>query len=337
MFQSIHLLPLYDPKESQKLQERWETSGGKKDEEYVIDQIKKGAGENFLQWDFEQGKFSVLKHDRDLRGLTLWKLDVDFPLADNFKAIDFDFSTWWHSKFTRGSLHFSLSFAKVYNCEFHSSMFRFFKAYGTTFEKCKFVDCDFIEHSSFLNCEFIDCEFRNLFFLDRPFQDCSFDSNTHFIGNLENSKPHHSSNSSMVLDLKQLPEMYKSIKEAFLAGGVITQYRRYYFLQRQAERKNCLGWAKGSLWIQEVLTGYGVLILRPVWASIMIIILFAMIYSCDQHATQPFLMSFAAFFTMGDVPQSTPFNWLFVLEGALGIGVFALYITILANLWFSDR
>jgi hypothetical protein len=42
----------------------------------------------------------------------------------------------------------SIAFARVYNCEFRRCIFSFNHSYGTTFEKCRFVECEFVERTT---------------------------------------------------------------------------------------------------------------------------------------------------------------------------------------------
>ncbi|MFZ2202566.1 MAG: hypothetical protein WAV56_04205, partial [Microgenomates group bacterium] len=307
MFQPIHLLPLYEPKERDRLQDRWNTTQGQKDKEHITELIKRGAGEDFLQGDFENDRLPTLKDDHDLSGIDIWSLEIDFPKHDNFEAIDFSYSKWWHSKFKGGLFYVYLNFARVYNCEFRNSTFYFFEAYGTTFEKCKFINCDFIEHSHFSNCEFLDCEFKGPFFTEKPFQDCLFDNSTHIFGNIENAKIQNTESSSFTLELKAIPEIFKSIKNAYLSGEVHNNYRKYYFLQKQAERKNSTTITeKLYLYLKEAITGYGIKPQNTLVTTAIVVLIFAVIFAFDKQATMnPILTSMSAFATVGSLPSTS--------------------------------
>lgn len=340
MFQPVQLLPLYNPEKGKTLQDRWNTREGERDKQLLLKLINEGAGEDFLQGDFQSGRFSILEDEGDLRGLELWSLDITFPKNDTFEGIiDFSYSKWWHSKFKNGLFACSLLFARIYNCEFKNCTFYMFYSYGTTFEKCKFIDCDFIQSSSFANCRFIDCEFAAPFIENRPFQDCLFDSSTKISDNFEKLKIHNSPSSSIKLESKEVPEIYKSIKDAYLAGEAFREYRKYFFLQKHFERnnsENILG--KLSALLQEFSTGYGVKPENTILLTIVVLLFFAFLFAFDTNSTSsPLLLSLAAFATVGNIPENSPFNYLFVVEGFLGIGFFALLITTLANIWFSEK
>jgi Pentapeptide repeats (8 copies) len=115
-FQRIDLLPRYDPAARNKVQSRWEHDDGRSLCERVIEKIRKGAGEDFLQWDFEQGRLGFLEDYWDLAGIQLSNEDITFPTGDNFENIDFSYAKFWHCVFVNATFpqtHFS--FAKLYN------------------------------------------------------------------------------------------------------------------------------------------------------------------------------------------------------------------------------
>ena len=117
MFQPIHILNT-NTEELKKYQERWQTDKGRKIQEYIVKKIKVGAGEDFLQYDYEVGKLPILENEWDLKGIQIWKLDITFPKNDTFEAIDFSYSRFWHSKFKNAAFvgGGGGSFARIYNC-----------------------------------------------------------------------------------------------------------------------------------------------------------------------------------------------------------------------------
>lgn len=114
----------------------------------------------------------------DLKGLDIFQEQFDFSGGDTFEAIDFSFAEFWHSRFSNAVFNCSIAFARVYNCEFRRCIFSFNHSYGTTFEKCRFVECEFVENNTFTNCSFREVTFENCFMPTRVFFDCSFDQLT---------------------------------------------------------------------------------------------------------------------------------------------------------------
>ena len=127
MFTPIHLLPKprnpdYDDIPSYK--ERWEKGVGEECYKKVIKMIREGAGEDFLQSAFEARELQVMSDYQDLKGIKIWKEDIDFPSGDSFEGIDFSYSEFWHSKFNNAVFGSTYSaFSKVYNFEFKNCLF----------------------------------------------------------------------------------------------------------------------------------------------------------------------------------------------------------------------
>jgi hypothetical protein len=95
-FQRIDLLPRYDPKSASRSRNRWETAEGRIIGERVLELIRKGGGEDFLQWDFENGRLGLLESQWDLAGFDLTSETIFFPEGDSFEAMDFSYARFWH-------------------------------------------------------------------------------------------------------------------------------------------------------------------------------------------------------------------------------------------------
>ncbi|MGH6666150.1 MAG: pentapeptide repeat-containing protein [Pseudolabrys sp.] len=266
-FQRIDLLPRYDPAARNKARSRWEDEEGRSLSETITEKIRKGAGEDFLQWDFEEGTLGFLEDYWDLAGIQLFNEEITFPTGDNFENIDFSYARFWHCIFidaTFPQTHFA--FTRLYNVEFKNCLFSFASFYGATFEKCKFIDCDFVEENGFENCEILDTRFDNCFFNKNKFTDCKFDEGVvfHFkkqpqvFGLLAQT----ASGFKESLEKSSISGIYRGIKDGFLAGGIYNKSRDYVFRQHQAYTRfnqiGRLGRAKAYSW--ELIAGYG---LRP--------------------------------------------------------------------------
>jgi hypothetical protein len=340
MFQPINSLPLYNPKTKHDLKKRWDTQQGLADYAKILAIIKNSTEDVFISKMLQEYKFKTMEYYGDFRGLDFWTKQITSPQNFIFgEAINYSYARWIDSIFTRVDFGCNLSFSHLQNCSFKNCSFKYFDCYGAIFEACHFQNCDFLKTTSFVNCKFIGCKFENPFIDTILFIDCSFDNTTTFSKNLENIRANDHYNESPVFHQRELPEIFKSIKNGYLAGDVYKQYRKYYFLQKKFERIFCKSLSEKAVSLtQEIITGYGVRPQNIFVVSMVTVALFSWFYTMDSHTTlNPWLMSFSAFTTIGNIPLTFPFDFLFVLEGILGIGFGALFITVLANIWFSEK
>jgi hypothetical protein len=86
-FSRIDLLPLYNGAARMKSRERWENDDGRDLHEYILGKIREGAGEDFLQWDFENGRLGFLKNYWDLAGIEISGENITFPTGITLKTL----------------------------------------------------------------------------------------------------------------------------------------------------------------------------------------------------------------------------------------------------------
>lgn len=333
MFTSIEQLNLYDPDDKILLQARWKTPEGEKDKERVCALITEGAGKHFLD-----SELTITDDSLDLKGIDIWKLDVEFPARDNFRGIDFSYSEWWHSHWKGATFsNTAVDFSRLYNITFDKCLFGFSHWYGTRFEKVVFKNCDFVERESFRNCEFLDCKFENCFFSREIFYDCKFDVRT-YISPLQKEP---TSKFQVALADTNISELLKGIKDAYLSGEVYQQYRNYFFKQKQAETRHLKqGLDKILSYSNELLTGYGVKPLRPVITSLLVITTFSFFFTCLEGIplSEALLLSMASFASVGSGDGVSNFTSFFInLEAITGIALFALFVTVLSNVAFAEK
>lgn len=353
MFYPIYQLQGYDQKEHERVRERWDDPTNKKAKDLVLELIRKGGGEDFLQWDFEQGSLKgLLDNDRDLKGIPIFGENIEFPTADNFEAIDFSYSQFHHSTFKNCCLYASFRFAKIYNCRFISCIFRFAYWHGCTIENSAFQDCDFIEYNRFINCDFVNCQFPNYSTSGLLFSDCRFDLNTKIDNPKSKMITREDKESSF--NRMQLCDYYKSIYEAYHVGNAPNLTRDYKYLSRKYGTKylskNWLWWFKDKLLI-ELLTGYGLKPIRPLLGGLTTIVVFSFIFGLHRVAItiESFLkeighvfleglrFSASAFTALGGASElAVPYNYLLLLEYCLGVIFFGLFVTVLSNVWFTE-
>jgi len=344
MFTPTHLLPRYDPSEAAKYQDRWDASEGQKIKEIVLEKIRKGAGEDFLQWDFEKGTLGFIENQWDLRGLQVFKEKIKFPHEDNFESIDFSFGSFYHSQFTNAHFQALFNFVKIYNCTFIDCDFYFNSFYGCRIEKTKFINCCFIENNSITNCVFSDVEMKSCFYPKNVFVDCKFDENTLFDKPLE--KKLRPSRQELAFDNKQYSEIYKSVKEAYAVGGATRKSRSYFYAQKQAEtRFNSRNfWEKMGGFVIENIAGYGI---KP-WRALETLFLFSTVGFCLFYfwgkvaVSKSIMLTAGAIFTFGAFTDELKrlgicFQLLYIFLSFSGIAFTALFITSVANIWFSER
>lgn len=333
MFRPIHLLQQFNTKDKEEYQERWNRQDGRAEAGEITNLINAGAGKHFLDG------FNIPEDFLDLKGFKFWQLDIDFPDdRDHFIGINFSYSEFWHSRFNSAVFsNIDVAFAKIYNCKFENCFFSFTDWYGTRFERVKFKKSDFLEKNSFNNCEFMDCEFDEIFIQRNIFHDCFFNSST-TIPLLAQRSYVEFSNGQIILDNKELPEIYKGIKNAYLAGEVFDKYRKYFFNQKRSETRHLKSGLKklGGYFIEN-LTGYGIRPTTVLSFMFLIILVFFFCFLTKYSFSESAILSAGAFATVGDIPVAHPYDYLYILESALGIGFFSLLITVLANIWFSEK
>jgi hypothetical protein len=349
-FHRIDLLPRYDLDERRKARSRWETEEGRALQEKIINLIRKGAGEDFLQSHFECGTLGFLEDQWDLEGIQLFSENIVFPTADTFEAIDFSHAQFWHCVFTNATFiqtHFG--FTKFYNVEFRNCLFTFAHFYGATLEGCKFIDCDFAEENGFSNCEILGTEFENCFFSKGKFFDCKFDEQVAFQVNRQPQTrgllSQTSSGFQCPFERNNISGIYRGIKEGFVAGQIYGKARKYSFLQHQAyTRFNRVGIVeKATAYCWELLSGYG---LKPGRVLICLISLFSIVFvwfALQLGSVQDSLIfTSGAFLTFGARSEllqklSLANHIVYIVSAFAGVALIALFITVMANVLLKDN
>lgn len=341
MFTPIHLLPQFSGKDRAKYEDRWHTQEGQELEKKILAMIHEGAGEDFLQWEFEHGRLGFLEDMWDLKGLTIFDQQFKFPGGDTFEAINFSYARFYHSKFENAVFNCRINFARIFNCEFVNCVFTFNGCYASEFENCRFTNCEFFEHNSFTNCLFKNVAFRDCFIPDRIFFDCNFDERT-AIGE-PMTTPVRMKPSGLKLENKERAGIYKGIQEAFAAGEVVSKAQAYYFKQRQCvTRFNTTGMrAKLGGYFLEYLTGYGVKPIRVLLAMFGVLFAVTLGFSLKVGFADAVLLVAGAFFTFGaksEILNGLSVGWkiLYVATSFLGIALTALFITVLASKWLRE-
>jgi uncharacterized protein YjbI with pentapeptide repeats len=342
MFTPTHLLPSYDNKDHNKYTKRWQEPLGLEIRQKILSMIRDGAGEDFLQWDFEKGNLPILESQWDLKGIDIHGEDIQFPETDSFEAIDFSFAEFFNSIFTRACFSSAyFSFSRIYGCEFKNCIFGYTNFYACKFENVKFINCDFIERNRMTTCDFQNVSFENCYYSERLFFDCRFDSNA--VAN----DPISTANlmrKNYILEKSKYAEIVKGVQECYVAGEVTSQARNYLYKKRRyLTFYNTKKWSDKSVGLfLQLIAGYGVKPSRVLITMSLTFFVFSCIFMTRYGFSEGLLLSAGAFFTFGantnHLQQDQLLYVLFyILESFLGISLMALLVTVLASYWFQER
>ena len=224
--------------------------------------------------------------------------------------------------------------------EFRNCVFAFAHFYGARLEKCKFIDCDFVESNGFSNCDFTDTVFQDCHFNENKFVDCKFNENTRITEIIRKAR-----NFQAELSNRDLTVVYRGIKEAYVSGGLPKQARRYQLLQNRAYTKHNLafGFEKIRSLIWGAIAGYGLLPSR-VLISLLSVFLASFAWFCYRlgDVAHALIFTSGALFTFGAkadlLDQLSIWDYaLYILTSFAGISLSALFVTVMASVLLRDR
>jgi hypothetical protein len=280
MYIPILELNLFNASEMKYVTSRWKTSEGEVHYDYILEKIRDGGGENFLQGEFQNGMFDdFLADEYDLRGFRFWKEEIDFPRGDNIYALDLSYAKFWHSIFRDASWNASHCFDKFHNCKFINCQFHNTDFFGCSFENCCFENCDFIQHNIFENSDFTNTKFINFFTSNKLFVNCRF-SSTVIVSPPPRKLPNDGA-WNIEFDEKLLKDFYINIRDAYKNGGAHDKEWNYYFLAKHAgTRHNSQNVFDklSKLFFQEYLMGYGEKPYRCLLVSLFVVITFSILF-----------------------------------------------------------
>lgn len=342
MYTSIYSLPQNGTEDSAKYQNRWKTKDGILIKHHILKLLRNGATEHFLQKDFIDGKLQILENGTDLRGLYFEDENITIQHPKTLTNVNLSYSFIAHSKFNETSLPGMLfRFATLrnvtfINCSFSSTIF-----YACRLEDVVFINCDFVDRVDVRNCRFYDVRFIHCFFSSNIFYNCKFDEGTVIDDIVQTSRY---TKKQITFNKKEYAELYKGIKNAYLDGNVVGKERDYYFLEKQSiTRHNITSlFPKIGNYFIEFIAGYGIRPLRVFLSMVFIFLLFTALFIGKLGYPEGLLLSIGAFFTNGAASQDLStigsfYLVFYLLESFIGIVFSALFITVLANLWFSEK
>lgn len=342
MYTSIYLLSQNNDDKSKKYQNRWKTKEGIPLKHHILKALRNDTEEHYLQKEFAEDKLLFLEHDRDLKGLYIEDEEILDRPRNALQEADLSYSYVVSTNFKNLDLsHINFSFASLYNVTFINCVFSYSTFFACYLENVTFLGCDFLERNNIRNCRFTNVRFKHCFVEKNLFHSCCFDEQTTLDPFIHSSRH---VKKQVQFHRKELPELYKGIKEGYLAGNVIKKSRDYYFLERQSITRYMVDNTSEKIanYFLEIVAGYGIRPLRVLlWMGILFL-LFSLIFTERLGYPDGLLLSTGSYFTNGVDSQvithiGIGYQLLFILESFLGIVFTTLFITVMANLWFSEK
>lgn len=345
MFTPLHALRLSELPLKQEVCERWHNPDYHSAVERIKTMLSNGAGEDFLQADFEEGRFPFLDDMWDLRGISLVNSVVQAEQGERalFESLNFAHASFYNITFRNVSFEqCGFRHARFEKCKFIDCIMVYGGFFGAGFENVVFQNCDIGEGASFLNCELRGTHFENCFLPSYAFRDCCFDEGTD-LGNLVYERK-ISQATTFKIEPNQRASFFREVRFAYKAGGAISGSRKWFREEMKARTRHNTPSFGRRLWrliVLEWLSGYGqspgrVLIVMGLclvagWA------LFAKFVGWKDGL----LVASGAFFTNGarsDLLNSL--GWLervtYVSLGFLGVFLMGMFIVVLASDWFGE-
>jgi hypothetical protein len=342
MYTPIHALRQSADADARQARGRWDTPEGQATLERVMELIDSGAGEDFLQADFEAGRLPALTDMWDLKGIYVGNQEWTFPPEDTFEAIDFSFGKFHKVSFTNALFQSTFKFALFKECRFVNCSFQFTYFYGTEFDDVEFEGCDFLEFNDLVNCQLTRTRFNSSYYAANLFTDCSFDRACELAPSTP--KPVNVSSLGVGSGTGFLVELYRSVKEAYNAGGAPERSRDYYYKQMEAARLHQTPgkWDRTLAFAFKWIAGYGVRPLRVLATIAALYVLAAAIFKTAFDLPTSLLLAAGALFTFGARAEQLasvpwPYSVVYGLTSFGGIALTALFVTVLAAVFLRER
>ena len=342
MYTSIYLLPQNSDEKSKQYQDRWKSKDGVLAKNHILQFLRNGSDEYFLQKDFRDKKLKILEDEKDLRGLYIDAEEITDLHPNALSGANLSYGYISNTKFE------GVTFPKmIFNfVTFHNVTFINCTFLGSTFYACRldnitFINCDFLDRQDFRNCRFNHTLLKKCFVEMSIFHSCRFDERTKINHPIAES---HSPKKPVIFNRTELAEIYKGLKEAYLSGNVIDKQRSYYFLERQAITRYNLDDPVEKLgnYFLEIVAGYGIRPLRVFMQMVILYIFFTVLFVTRIGYPDGLILSTGAFFTNGANSHYLQvmgglYQFAYIVESFLGIVFLTLFITVMANLWFSEK
>lgn len=279
MFIEISQLQEFDSDTYEKVTKRWDTEQGFKALKHIEKLIQDGAGEDFLQYDVQNGILKgFLDNERDLKGINLSNIEVDCPKTDNFQGIDFSYSRFYNCHFNGCLFDATFLFTKFIDCTFEDCTFSNTIFKGSFFIDSQIKNVDFVNNGRIDNCEIENSKFSGYFFQRNLFSNCKIFNSS------EIEKPQKFPNKNwgdLEFNYQTLADFYSALSLGYSESKAIEKSSEKRFLSRQAytnynTKSKLRKWSRYL--INEKIAGYGEkpsFILR---ASFLLVLLSAILF-----------------------------------------------------------
>ncbi|MCB1164449.1 pentapeptide repeat-containing protein [bacterium] len=340
MFAPIAQLLRQDKSSSQRWIDRWNTDRGKADAQLILDLIRRGAGEDFLQSDFEGGRLPTLENMWDLRGYGLFKERIEFPEGDTFEGINFSHGSFHHCELINATFFNSyMGYGRVYGCTFVRCVFAIAHFYAVQFENCRFVNCDFFETPAFDNCDLQNTEFNGCWFGVSTFADCRLDAGCRIVSVA------HNPTSSMKAEFSwsTLASVYRGIYSGFMASGATRHaFGALYQAERAETRSLPFGRQKALGWVFSFTMGYGLRPLRVIRSLALLLTGASLVFALAMPIRDAAVLAAGSLFTFGaGVAQlaqlSLAYVVAYILFAFLGICLTSTFVVVFARVHLAPR
>lgn len=321
----------YNYNEYQKFNNRWidnETIYN-----YTIEKIQ--SGDEYFYGDQKITNFTG--KTGDLRGIYVHDITLNnINRNDNFKNdVDFSYSSFKNSTFKKCLWGAISNYTEFENCIFENCIFTYARWNGCSFKNCQFKGCDFVNNCIFYKCNFANVKFEKYFFNEDFFNNCTFNFNV-VLKDIDT----YSTRYKKSINYEQIVTHNFSLKNAYKAGHVTNKCREYYYKYCAAKTRYDTSLTVPERFYRlflECISGYGVKPLRPLILSIVLIVVFAIIFSYSKPISQTLFISASGFLNLGSSNDlAYPYNIGLLIEQFLGFSTLGLYITTLANKWFTN-
>ncbi|MFO9453215.1 pentapeptide repeat-containing protein [Legionella pneumophila serogroup 1] len=281
---------------------RWETELGKKVQKEIIEGLQNSVEIRAILDDYvlehsenadpyghpiypknamKENSFWVLTQD-DLRGIRIFNTDLSSTPSLEKKALSY--SWFYRCNLTSANIEQSdMSFATFEKCNLENAILAYSGGFDVILKECNLKRAC-LYNSWFIDSEFYDSDLSGVMFENAKFSNIKVNYKTKFDIKLRNLYDERA------LPPDQKPDLLRSIRVAYENIELWPERDAFLFEEKTAQRKyllwtelkqsinikNLLLW--GYSYFSSLLSGYSTKPLRVIWSSLVIIILFSVLF-----------------------------------------------------------
>lgn len=329
----------------EELQHRWTTTKGKRliktikeSRCYLSPVLFRDKVKNFPGINDAEVKDSI-----DLRGIRLAGFDFRVPIQEEDEGFTEDVAILSNIHFEGAVLKYcNFQDGKIHDCFFEGSDLSHAEFKNATLNTCNFQESD-CTGADFQGAKLISCDFLDAIIKDMTITTTIVDQKTSFGKELKSDKEGHHHFAS--IEYKQIKEMYKDSSLHNLAD-------RYHYKEMVAKRKLTSG-TNPMRWLNfifgDLLCKYGTSFIRVLFASVLIIVGCASLYTINHSLLfhnepinaslpQSLYFSIVTFTTLGygDYHAVGAMRFVAASEAFIGAALLALFTVIVARTIIRD-